>query len=55
MKYKLTLDLIGFRKVLKRKDGVKIVSVPKESNVEGGENVGIFKIIKKEEIKDGRE
>ncbi len=42
---------IEIRKVLERKDGIKMVIIPKHSNIKKGDYVSITKI---EEVKNGR-
>ena len=50
------MDNLEIRKCLERKDGVKMVIVPKDSKIKKDDYVGIFKInkkkIKKENYKE---
>lgn len=47
----MTQENIEIRKVLLRKDGVKMVIIPKNSIIKGGDYVEIIKI---KEVNDGR-
>lgn len=44
----MTKEEIEIRKVLGRKDGVKMVIIPKKSSIKKGDYVGIYKLNKRE-------
>lgn len=46
-------DELEIRKVLERKDGIKMVIIPKQSKINKGDYVGLFKVNIKE-VKNGR-
>ena len=44
-------ESLEIRKVLERKDGIKMVIIPKNSEIRKGDYVGVFKINIKERVK----